>query len=67
MYIIYEDMKRLSGQWQSWDLNSGLFALKAHVPFALQLREINLEYKVEPPKVKKFFLMEVDSFLDSNP
>ena len=57
-------MQRLSGQWQSWDLNSGVFPLKTQVPFALQLSEITLKYKVEFPK---FFLMEVDNFLDSNP
>lgn len=53
--------------WQSWDLNSGFFASKAHVPFSIQFSEINLEYRVEPLKVQKLFLMQVEDLLDSNP
>ena len=39
------------------DLNSGLFTIKTHVPCVMQLSEINLEYRVELPEVKKLFFL----------
>ena len=40
-------------------MNSETFPFKAHVLFAIQLSEINLEYRVEPLKVKKLLQMRI--------
>ena len=37
------------------------------MPFSIQFIEINLEYRIEPLKVQKLFLMQVEDLLDSNP
>ena len=41
------------------DFNSETFSFKAHVLFAIQLSEINLEYRVELPEVKKLLQMRI--------
>ena len=39
--------------------SSPVLCLKAHVPFSIQFSEINLEYRVEPLKVKKLLQMRI--------